>query len=183
MTMNFDSIGAFLAHAATMQADVELAKEAAIEKACQMVQKEAKHVIGTYDYGWPQLAELTQEDRVRKGFAANEPLLRTGSLRESIEYSAPHHEGNAVVGFVGTNHPIAPYQEFGTSKIPPRSFLRGAAMRKEDEIHKMTGRLMFAALIHGGPHYRELREFMHLAHKTYKKFEEILDVDESDRKK
>ena len=55
-------------------------------------------------------------------------------------------------------------------------------MRKEDAIHKMTGRLMFAALIHGGPHYRELREFMHLAHKTYKKFEEILDVDESDRR-
>ena len=102
---------------------------------------------------------------------------------KSIEYSAPHHEGDAVVGYVGTNHPIAPFQEFGTSKIPPRSFLRGAAMRKEDAIHKMTGRLMFAALIHGGPHYRELREFMHLAHKTYKKFEEIFDVDESDRKK
>ena len=46
-----------------------------------------------------------------------------------------------------------------------------------------TGRLMFAALIHGGPHYRELREFMHSARRTYKKFEEILDVDERDSKK
>jgi hypothetical protein len=39
----------------------------------QTVENEAKRVIGTYDYDWPQLAASTQAQRVRKGFPANEP--------------------------------------------------------------------------------------------------------------
>jgi hypothetical protein len=53
-------------------------------------------------------------ERVRNGFAANEPLPRTGQLRDSIEWTAQGNEG-----FVGSNLDIAVYQELGTSRIPP----------------------------------------------------------------
>jgi len=107
----FHTLGDFVAHLSTIEADLELAREAAVVKGCQIVQKEAKAAIGNYraGYNWPQRAESTQEDRVLKGFPANEPLLRTGSLRESIEYTAPVHEGAEVCGYVGTNHPVAKF--------------------------------------------------------------------------
>jgi hypothetical protein len=76
--------------------------------------------MGTYDYDWPQLAESTQRERERLGFAANEPLLRTGDLRESIEYTVLPREAAVEIG---SNDKIAVYQELGTSRIPPRSFL------------------------------------------------------------
>ena len=47
MTMKFDLAG-FAAHCLTMEADIRLAEEAAMEKACQMVEKAAKRAIGKY---------------------------------------------------------------------------------------------------------------------------------------
>lgn len=110
----------------------ELARHEALDHACRIVKEEAKGVIGTYEFGWPQLAESTQQDRVRHGFAANEPLLRTGELRDSISH---YVEGDT--GYVGSPSKIALAQELGTAKIPPRSFLGGAARAKEAEIHAM----------------------------------------------
>jgi hypothetical protein len=112
---------------------VEIWREHSLEKACKKVKGEAQRVIGTYDYGWPQLAESTQEERKRLGFPPNEPLLRTGEMRDSIEYTVDRVE---LEGYVGSNDPIAVHQELGTSRIPPRSFLGGAARAKEDEIHE-----------------------------------------------
>jgi hypothetical protein len=79
-------------------------------------------------------AESTQEQRVALGFSANDPLLRTGTLRDSIGHVV---EGN--VGYVGTNDKVAPFQEFGTSKNPPRPFLGGALAATEQEIPKIFG--------------------------------------------
>lgn len=110
----------------------ELARHEALDHACRIVKEEAKGVIGTYEYGWPQLAPSTQEQRARLGFAANEPLLRTGDLRDSISH---YVEGDT--GYVGSPSKIALAQELGTSKIPPRSFLGGAARAKEAEIHAL----------------------------------------------
>lgn len=110
----------------------ELARHEALEEACKIVEEEAKRVVGTYDYGWPQLQPETQKERVRLGFTANEPLLRTGEMRDTITH---HIEGN--VGYVGSPSKIALYQELGTSKNPPRSFLGGAAQAKEADIHTL----------------------------------------------
>jgi hypothetical protein len=126
-------------------AAMPMAEHAALETACQMVETEARRVIGTYEYGWTQLAQSTQEQRSKAGFAANKPLLRTGEMRDSIQHQVVGH-----VGHVGSNNMKAVWQELGTSRgIPPRSFLMGAAMREEHRIHEVTGRYFFALLSAG----------------------------------
>jgi phage gpG-like protein len=119
--MSLSSFANLAARLATADADMELAKEAILEKACQMIEDEAKAAIGTYKYGWSQLAQSTQDQRVTLGYSANEPLLRTGDLRDSIHNTVVSSEE----AFVGTNDPVAPFHEFGTSRIPPRPFLGG----------------------------------------------------------
>lgn len=92
------------------------------------VSTQAKAVLGTYAYGWPQLAASTQADRVRKGFAANEPLLRTGEMRESIRSEAVS-AGFGAEGVVYSVDQIAVYQELGTKNIPARPFLMSSMIR------------------------------------------------------
>jgi hypothetical protein len=87
------------------------------------VAAQAKEAIGTYTYGWPELAASTQADRVKKGYPADEPLLRTGALAASIEHRAELSPEGAE-GLVFSEDKIALYQEMGTDRgIPPRSFL------------------------------------------------------------
>ena len=176
-SVKFNSLGGFAAHLLTVEADMRLTEEACVEKACRMVEKEAKRAIGTYLFEWPPLNPETVARKAR----GDTPLLETGELRASIEHVV-EREGAEVVGYVGTNDPIAKYHELGTRTIPPRSFLGEAAMRKEHKVHEMMGRMMAATFDRGGPHYRELRELLHVLHAAYeggKKFaDELLDEDE-----
>ena len=96
-----------------------------------MSKEEALRVIGTYEDGWVPLQPKTVE---RKG--AETPLLETGELRDSIEYAV---DKQAMVAVVGSNNPKAKWHEFGTIHIPARSFLRGAALRKEHEVTTLVG--------------------------------------------
>jgi HK97 gp10 family phage protein len=110
------------------------------ERAAKMVADKARSAIGTYEFGWPQLASATIADRIAKGFSPNDPLLRTGELRESIEYVVEvEDDGEKVTAEVDSNDPVAEYQEFGTSTIPPRSFLWESLMRCLPEIEEMSG--------------------------------------------
>jgi phage gpG-like protein len=106
-----------------------------LDEGSKILQDEAKRVIGTYDYGWPQLAASTQRQREYQGFEPNEPLLRTGDMRDSIE-----REVQPGVAYVGSNNDKVLWQEFGTSRIPPRSFLGGAAEAKHEEIGELIGK-------------------------------------------
>jgi hypothetical protein len=63
-----------------------------------------------------------------------------------------------TVGYVGSNHPEATWHELGTTHIPPRPFIITAAMGKEREIREMMGRLVFGAMMYGGPEYRMFKE-------------------------
>lgn len=135
------SIGEFAALLGSVNPMMGMAQHEMVKRQCEVVEAEAKRVIGTYDYGWPQLAESTQEDRSRKGFAANEPLLRTGDMRDSIK-----HTVDGDVGYVFSNDPIAKWQELGTAKIPPRSFLAGASAAMEDRCHEIAATGTFALL-------------------------------------
>jgi HK97 gp10 family phage protein len=179
--MSLSSFAALAARLAMAEADIKLATEAALEKTCQLIEDRAKAAIGTYDFGWPQLAQSTQEQRVALGFSANEPLLRTGKLRDSIGHVV---EGN--VGYVGTNDPIAPYQEFGTSKIPPRPFLGGALAATEGEIPKIFGSLVGAAMRGGGREYHELKELLHVlkdvGHELKETAKDIVDDDRGENR-
>ena len=60
-----------------------------------VVEAQAREAIGTYRYNWQELAASTQADRVRKGYPADEPLLRTGTMAASIEHEAALMPGGA----------------------------------------------------------------------------------------
>lgn len=115
--------------------ELEAANHEALERCAKLIEKDAKDTLGTYDYGWPQLAPSTQKERESKGFPPNDPLLRTGAMRDSIQHSADSKEAR-----VGSNSDIAVYQELGTSKIPPRSFLEETMKRKTPEMLDLIGR-------------------------------------------
>jgi hypothetical protein len=133
---------------AEMRFAYEAAVKGALEKACVVIEDEAKRVIGSYDYGWRELAESTQAERARLGFPPNEPLLRTGEMRDSLEHQVVLAEKK---GYVGSNDDKAVWQELGTSRgIPPRSFLGGAAAHKGQEAAEAIGQKIFFALTSKG---------------------------------
>lgn len=120
MSRAFPTLDAFVSHLATLPRAVREAQRRGAEAAGAELERHAKALVGTYDAQprWPELAESTKADRVRRGFSANEPELRTGSLRNSIGHRADDHGVT-----LGSTSPIAPYQEHGTSSIPPRPFI------------------------------------------------------------
>jgi hypothetical protein len=117
------SPGAFGAKLMLMAKEIASAPTG-MDKAASILQDRAKQVIGTYDLGWPALAASTL---AKKG--ADTPLLETGGLRDSIQKTV-----EPFVAHVGTDDPVGRYQELGTDKIPPRSFIRASAVEKEKEI-------------------------------------------------
>jgi phage gpG-like protein len=176
MTQTFSLLG-FVAHLATVERDMKEAEHAAVARACELICAEAKRVIGEgYDF-WPALKPETLARKMM-----NTPLLETGELRASIEWNA---EGN--LGHVGSNNDKAIWHELGTVKIPPRSFLAGAAMAMEDKIHKMFARAVLAVMMGKGLHASELGELFHLlkhvAHQVKEDIEEMLPKDEDENNK
>lgn len=113
----------------------------ALHEAAMIVETEAKRVIGTYDYDWPVLAERTQQDRAAQGFAPNEPGLRTGEMRDSIEHTVLPGEAQ-----VGSDNDKLVWFDQGTSRQPPRSVLMGAAVHTEEKVVERIGRTMTARL-------------------------------------
>jgi HK97 gp10 family phage protein len=113
---------------------VERATKKAVTKACMVIRDEAKRVLGTYDYGWPSLAESTIERKE----TGDSPGLETGAMRKSITYSVDGTRMNWV-GTIGTSDPHALFFELGTIHQPPRSFLGGAAMAKERKVKRILG--------------------------------------------
>ncbi|WP_426607106.1 hypothetical protein [Pantoea anthophila] len=104
------------------------------------IEETAKEEIGIYQpaYGpfdaWAPLAESTKADRVRLGYSEDEPLLRSGELRDSIE-----SEVVGLAAIVGTKCEIGLWQEVGTTHIPPRPFIGAAYVRKIDPLREAMG--------------------------------------------
>lgn len=114
-----------------------------------LVAAQAKEAIGTYRYGWKELAPSTQADRVAKGYPADEPLLRTGRMAASIDHKAAPTPTGAE-GLVYSDELIALWQELGTSRgIPPRSFLFHSLWLSTPEMARLFGafaeRILMAA--------------------------------------
>ena len=61
------------------------------------------------------LAPATQDWRTRYGYTPDDPLVMTGSLRSSVVMNP-----GFLSAEVGSADPRFQWQEFGTSKIPPR---------------------------------------------------------------
>lgn len=118
-------------------------EERALDAAGRRLRNAAQGYIGEYQGrvgpfpAWKPLADMTVEDRIAQGFTPDDPLLRTGEMRESIGYRV---EGRAVM--VGSDDWVAYWQEFGTPTIPARSFLgRAVAEHGEDEARAIAERV------------------------------------------
>jgi phage gpG-like protein len=128
------SLLGFIAHIGVMHGQIAQISHHALETACQIIHEESRRAVGTYDFSWPQLAPSTQSQRVQLGFTPNDPLLRTGALRDSIQWQV---EGN--VGFVGSNDQTAVWNFLGTSKIPARDPILGATLAMRTTIEQQIG--------------------------------------------
>jgi hypothetical protein len=94
--MGFMSLLQAGARFAAAAADVEIVEGETIEVACQMIAGKAKDLIGVPHDFWPPLSPET----LKRKDGVNTPLLETGEMRDSIEWTA---EGK--VGYVGSNNP------------------------------------------------------------------------------
>jgi hypothetical protein len=148
------SLLGFVAKLKTIELEMNVLGPALVARACELVAAEAQRVIGTYDYGWPSLAASTLAKK-----SADTPLLETGEMRNSIEWTA-----HGLHGEVGSNNDKAVWHELGTSRIPPRPFLAGAAMALEPKIHDLFKRAVMAVALGKGLHSAEMRELLHLLH-------------------
>lgn len=139
MTLNMN-IGQAIALFTRIAADLPLVEHSALERAAVLIENDAKASVGEYQVAagpfveWARLADATKADRVAKGFPEDEPELRTGALRDSIQHQTGTHEAH-----VGSDALVMVYQELGTAKMPPRSILGGAAVRKADEVRDLVG--------------------------------------------
>ena len=130
---------------------IPAAASIALDAAAASIEREAKAEIGTYqrsDMGpfqpWAELKDATKQERVRLGFTENDPLLRTGELRDSI--SRKVHGLDAVIG---SDSDVMVYQELGTRTIPPRSVLGLAASRKTQDVLELFGESVEVAFLGG----------------------------------
>jgi hypothetical protein len=171
----------FIAEIPAIERDLQASGPMIVKKACQIVQARAKKTIGSNQPSWAPLKPATIEEKAREGYKTPAPLLREGSLRDSIEYTVHGHEGS-----VGSNDPVAVYQELGTSHIPPRSFLVSSAIASEDKIHRMAAATTIAALSGFGHGARDVREMLHLLHQAghalWELGEDLLGGDDEDDK-
>ena len=146
----FNSIGAFAEHILKTAIAEEVAIRVGLSKSIEAVKKEAKSEFGTYQEAagpfaaWADLAESTKEDRVRKGYSEDEPLLRTGEIRDSIETTV---SSTSLEAQCGSDSDILLYQELGTQHTPPRSTLGIAMAKKLPMIKEILGASVVTGLV------------------------------------
>lgn len=119
-----------------------------LEYAGQVVEDEAKRLIGTYDYDprWPELADATKKDRVDQGFPENDPGLRTGEMRDSIHHHVdrPRHTVH-----IGSDNDHLVWFELGTVHQPPRTVLKGALLNVSERLVHELGKQFHGYLSSG----------------------------------
>lgn len=114
----------------------------------EKIEAKAKSEFGTYQPAagefpeWPELADSTKEDRLKQGFSEDEPLLRTGKLRDSLG-----HEVKGLEAVIGSTDERMVFHEFGTSRIPARPVLGPAAFHSKDIVQKLVGAAAMSGLI------------------------------------
>lgn len=131
----FSDFGEFSAFLLAMEPIAKVAVHRGLEKGLKRIETTAKESIGTYQDGvgkfpaWAELADSTKQDRLRQGYTENDPLLRSGETRESIESHLHDMEG-----VVASDSDILYWQEVGTEHIPPRPVLGPAGLINEERV-------------------------------------------------
>ena len=138
---------------------------AGLDRVLVTVEKTAKGEFGTYQPtsgsfpAWAELSDETKAQRVAQGFTENDPLLRSGELRDAVEHDREILEG--VVGVKsGKDHGAYPdgsggadlgdmmvWHELGTSKMPARPVLGPAAFRNKERIQRIVGEAAVAGIV------------------------------------
>ena len=142
---------------AAAEVAIHVGARKALERVAVKVERDAKAEFGVYQGAvgpfpaWAELAESTQQERARLGYAPNDPLLRDGTLRDSISHHVEELEAE-----IGSDSDIMEYQEFGTSKMPPRPVLGPALERNHEVIVKELGGAVVDGLIGGTPIHASL---------------------------
>ena len=141
MAMEFASPSAFARYLAEMEVRLHEAEHEGLKKASELLVHEIRDEIGHYQGAvnglpaWAELAERTQEERVKAGFTPDDPLRRSGGLADSFGYTIQGHESS-----VGSPDPVAAWQENGTPDaahpIPPRAAVGGSLVRRPDDVVK-----------------------------------------------
>ncbi|WP_039661532.1 MULTISPECIES: hypothetical protein [Pantoea] len=130
----------FAREMSSASASISTGLESGFRVIVKEIEETAKEEIGVYQpaYGpfepWAPLAESTKADRIRQGYSEDEPLLRSGELRDSIQ-----SEVVGLAAIVGTKSEIGLWQEVGTEHIPPRPFIGPAYLRKIDPLMESVG--------------------------------------------
>lgn len=141
----FNSLLDFSDHLFKAATSEVFAFQKGLEIASLLIQRDAKKQIGhlqpqvgTFN-AWDELADTTKDEKERLGYKFNSdynPLLRTGYLRDSIEYEIDMPKLEAVIG---SKYDVAAFQEFGTRTIPPRPFIGPAMFKNMDKIAQIFG--------------------------------------------
>lgn len=169
----FGNLGEFIAYMVTRTYAIDRAVTHGLTIGAGIVAEEARLEIGNYQPAmgpfdsWPALAESTLEGfrghpgKRELGYAPpDNPLLRTGALRDAIEYSVEGHEGAVGVpdrwvdadGKFENVGDVAIYQELGTVRIPARSFLGRAAFIKQHRVVEAVATEVVHAIAGTGVH-------------------------------
>lgn len=114
------------------------------------IEHAAKEMHGHYQQAhgphpaWAQLAQSTQDERVRLGYTANDPLLRSGQMQRDISHGV---DGLDVV--IGSVNEHAPVHELGSrdGTIPPRPTLGPAAFLNKELISRYAGNAAVNAFV------------------------------------
>jgi hypothetical protein len=155
------TIPEFIAKMAAIQAGLHKHTEHALERAARVVEREAKREIGHDEMpaagpfaAWQPLAERTVREKEDLGYvnriSENDSLLRTGETRDSITHAVEVTGPVSGLALIGSNSDVAVWQERGTARIPPRSFLGGALVRKASQVVKILGSGIHRALLGKG---------------------------------
>lgn len=150
MSTEFGSLAAFAEHMIVREISTLAALHHGLESVAKVIESTAKSEIGVYQpetgpfQEWAPLADSTEAEKARLGYPADAPLLRDGTLRDSIK-----HEVSGLEAVIGSESDIAAYQEFGTKTIPPRPFIGPAAFRNKENIEAMIGGAVVTGLVGG----------------------------------
>lgn len=144
-----------------MPAKIEATVAVALQKSAVEVHKTAVAKFGEYQPAvgpypaWELLTLDTLHQKMDLAGGGADPLIgHYPKGEENTLYSTPLKmslgmEVNAakMEAYVGTNDPIAEWQEFGTKRgIPPRPFLRPALYENEDFVKRMLNEAIGVAL-------------------------------------
>jgi HK97 gp10 family phage protein len=151
MTMEFGSLADLAMHLGlSMAAELDKDVGRGLERAAEAIEATAKAEIGIYQGeagpfpAWAPLAESTVADRIAKGFTPDDPLLRTGDLRDSIV-----HEVEGMEATIGSTDAVMEFMEFGTSKMPPRPVMGPGLFHNAEQVQRLIGDAAVSVIVGG----------------------------------